>query len=194
MARSVVEKLYTEFKDIADYLDDNKQPSLSSDVDKHFKKVLLLSAASYFEHEIQSLIEEFIKWHSNDDVRIVFFLKKKAISGQYHTYFSWGEKNKPNKPGKNANSFFTLFGQEFKNRISNEVKENKDLDDSIKAFLWIGHIRNILVHSNFAAYNLDNNTVEEIYSKYNQACTFLGYLEGKLFDAFYKEENESEQE
>ncbi len=111
-----VDILYQEYNDIIAYLDENEQPSLSSDLNKYFKKILLLSSASYFEHEIQAIIIEFTKITSGDNAKIVALLKSKAINQQYHTFFSWGEKNVPNKPGKNANAFFSLFGDQFKQK------------------------------------------------------------------------------
>lgn len=135
-----------EYSNIIKFLDENQQPSLSSDLDKYFKKVLILSAASFFEHEVQNILIDFITKSSNENPKIISFLKKKAINMQYHTYFNWGEKNEPEKPGKNANTFFSLFGEEFKNECEKEVRTNTELDKNIKAFLEIGHLRNILVH------------------------------------------------
>ncbi len=177
---TAVDSIYNEYIQILAFLQENKQPSLESDVNKNFKKIILLSSASFFEYEIQNILIEFISKSSNENIKVVNFLKKKAIGMQYHTYFSWGEKNEPNKPGKNANTFFSLFGDDFKNEADNDVKQNKDLDNSIKAFIELGHLRNILVHSNFASYNLENKTTEELYQLYNKAFAFIDYLKNKL--------------
>jgi hypothetical protein len=99
---------------------------------------------------------------------------------QYHTYFAWGEKGNPDKPGKNANTFFALFGDEFKVTAENEINASSTLNTAVKAFLEIGHLRNILVHSNFAAYNLDNKTADEIYKLYMTSLPFIEYIKRKL--------------
>ena len=177
---SIVDRLYTEYIDIISFLNKESQPSLSSDTDKYFKKVILLSSASFFEHEIQNILITFVKESTNDNLRIINLLKKKAIGGNYHTFFAWGEKNDPNKPGKNANTFFSLFGDDFKTDAQKEIKNDAELSRSIKSFLEIGHLRNILVHSNFAAYNLDNKTTEEIYTLHKASVLFIDFIGDKL--------------
>lgn len=172
-----VDILYNEYQSIVTVLNDNRQPSLSSDVNKYFKKVIILSSASYFEHRIKELLVGFVMQKSNNDVRVVNFFKKKAIGMQYHTYFNWGEKDNPDKPGKNANTFFSLFGEDFKKKTEEQIKVSPQLNDSIKAFMEIGHLRNILVHSNFAAYNLDNKTTEEIVTLYKTGLSFIDFIQ-----------------
>ncbi len=177
---SIVDSLYTEYVDIVSYLNANSQPSLSSDTDRYFKKIIVLSSASFFEHEIQNILITFVKVSTNDNLKIINLLKKKAIGGNYHTFFAWGEKNNPDKPGKNANVFFSLFGDDFKIEVKETINNNIELSDSIKSFLEIGHLRNILVHSNFAAYNLDNKTTEEIYELHKKSVCFIEFLREKL--------------
>lgn len=175
-----VEILNKECKLIVDFLNENGQPSLSSDANKYFKKVIALSSASYFEHEIQDMLIKFISEKTKNNAHATNFFKKKAISMQYHTYFAWGEKNNIDKPGKNANSFFGLFGDEFRREVEGEIKKDEGLEKSVKAFLEVGHLRNILVHSNFAAYNLDNKTTEEIFDLYMKSLKFIEYMKKKL--------------
>lgn len=180
---TAVDTLNREYASIIKFLDESQQPSLSSDLNKYFKKVLILSVASYFEHEIQNILIEFIANSTNHNSKIISFLKKKAISMQYHTYFAWGEKNEHDKPGKNANMFFSLFGDEFKIECEKEVKANNELDKQVKAFLEIGHLRNILVHSNFAAINFDTKTTDDIFQLYQKGQIFVCYLKSKLITA-----------
>ena len=177
---SIVDILYGEYLDIVSYLNDNSQPSLSSDTDRYFKKIIVLSSASFFEHKIQKILVNFISVSTNENLRLINLLKKKAIGGNYHTFFAWGEKNNPDKPGKNANVFFSLFGDDFKVEIQKIVKDDERLSESIKSFLEIGHLRNILVHSNFAAYNLDNKTTEEIYELHKKSVYFVEFIGEKL--------------
>ncbi|NJM99210.1 MAG: hypothetical protein HC800_20585 [Phormidesmis sp. RL_2_1] len=175
-----VDILYKEYLSIVEFLDSNAQPSLSSDVNKYFKKVITLSAASYFEHEVQEILVKFINKKTNNDVAALNFFKKKAINLQYHTYFVWGEKGNPNGSGNNANNFFALFGDEFKEEAKKRVKQSQNLQLSVKAFIEIGHLRNILVHSNFAAYDFDNKTTEEIVDLYRSSLTFISFVEDLL--------------
>jgi len=178
-----VDILNEEYKSIVDYLNASVQPSLSSDVNKYFKKVIALSSASYFEHQIQEILIEFITRESNSNSKVINVFKKKAITMQYHTYFEWGEKDNPDKPGKNANKFFSLFGDDFKKQVENEIKQSSELEISMKAFLEIGHLRNILVHSNFAAYNLENKTTDDMYNLYKTGTKFVDFIHNKLIVA-----------
>jgi len=177
-----VDILNSEYISIISFLNKSVQPSLSSDVDKYFKKVIVLSSASYFEHRIQDVLIDFVSKQTKNNVKAVSFLKKKAIGMQYHTYFKWGEKDNPDRPEKNANTFFALFGDEFKQEIETEIRGNNELEMSVKAFLEIGHLRNILVHSNFATYNLDNKTADEIFKLYQKALPFIDFFQKKLYE------------
>jgi hypothetical protein len=175
-----VEILNQEYKTIVNYLNEQSQPSLASDVDKYFKKLFALSSASYFEHLIQEILIDFISKETNNNLKVISFFKKKAIGMQYHTYFVFGEKGNLDKPGNNANTFFSLFGEEFKKDVEAEINADINLKSAVKAFLEIGHIRNLLVHSNFAAYNLDNKTADEIFDLYKKGFQFVDYIRAKL--------------
>ena len=167
----IVGTRYKEFKEMIDYLETNKEISLKIVADDNLKKVLLLSAASYFEDEIKDIILSFVDENSNDNSMIKSFVKNKAVERQYHRYFDWSAKN--------ANKFFSLFGEEFKKRASGDVKDNSELEESIRAFLEIGNLRNELVHGNFAVFPIEK-TVEEIYELYRSAHQFIDYLSSKL--------------
>jgi len=166
----IVRQRYKEFKDMIDYLETNKEISLKIVADDNLKKVLLLSAASYFEDEIKDIILSFVEKNS-DNSMIKSFVKNKAVERQYHTYFEWRTGN--------ANRFFSLFGVEFKNGAKEDVKDNSELEESIRAFLEIGNLRNELVHGNFAVFPIEK-TVEEIYELYRSAHQFIDYLSSKL--------------
>lgn len=167
----IVGTRYKEFREMIDYLETNKEISLKIVADDNLKKVLLLSAASYFEDEIKDIILSFVDKNSNDNSMIKSFVKNKAVERQYHKYFDWSAKN--------ANKFFSLFGEEFKNQASGDIKDNSELKESIRAFLEIGNLRNELVHGNFAVFPIEK-TVEEIYGLYRSAHQFIDYLSSKL--------------
>lgn len=168
---NIVRQRYKEFKDMLDYLEANKEISLKIVADDNLKKVLLLSAASYFEDEIKDIILSFVEKNSDDNLMIKSFVKNKAVERQYHTYFDWETRN--------ANRFFSLFGEEFKDQAKEDVKNNSKLEKSIRAFLEIGNLRNELVHGNFAVFPIEK-TVEEIYELYRSAHQFIDYLSSKL--------------
>ena len=173
----IIESIYNESLDIINKLNDISEISLAIDAKRNFTKIFILSAASFFEDQIQKIIIEFVKISSNNNDEVICFLKNKAIAYNYHTYFAWGEKGQPDKFGKNANAFFSLFGEDFKNKINKIILTRPELGISIKCFLEIGHMRNILIHSNFAAYNNISKTIEEFKDMFIEADKFIIFLE-----------------
>ena len=176
MAETIIDSLYNEFTDLLKFLDDAKEISLRSTVDTTFKKTLALSAASYFEDELRNLLLRFVDEKSNSNELLINLVRNKAIARQYHTFFDWR--------GKNANSFFSLFGDEFRQSAIEDVKEDDELGESIKAFLDLGNTRNELAHLNFANMEL-NKTAEEVYGQFKNAQRFLEYI-GKKLNEFNK--------
>jgi coenzyme F420-reducing hydrogenase alpha subunit len=164
---TIIDKIYKDNQDLLNYLENKQEISLKILFDATFKKTLLLSAASYFEEEICKMVQEFVERATQNDKYIVALVKKKAIERQYHTYFQWD--------GNNANTFFSLFGEEFKEKLKKEIDTDEILKSSVKAFLELGATRNKLVHLNFASYPLDK-TAEEIFTLYKTALVFINFL------------------
>jgi hypothetical protein len=162
---SIIDQQFSNGNALIEYLHGRNEITLAGQAETNFSKNILLSAASYFEKEISDTVIEFAKVHSNNDDLIISIIKIKAVKRQYHTYFEWDKAS-------NANSFFALFGEDFKTRMSRKVKEDSALDDSIKSFLQLGQERNKLVHQNFAEIVLDK-TAEEIYKLYKSSLYFI---------------------
>jgi hypothetical protein len=171
MARTAIDMMYEDFSGLLDFLQKAGEVSLQSMVDSTFKKTLALSAASFFEDKIRQILLEIVSDRSSKDELLCNFLKNKAIERQYHTYFDWR--------GNNANGFFRLFGEIFRDSVGQDIKNNSSLADAIKAFLELGNTRNELAHLNFSSFAL-NMTAEEVYRKYQTASRFVDYLESKL--------------
>lgn len=147
------------------------EPSLAIAAADNFRKALVLAAASYFEHRVSSCVLEFVQERANGSSLVVSFVKNKAVSRQYHTWFKWDDTN--------ANQFFGLFGSEFKQMMVDRVKTSDDLRDSIRAFLEVGNERNKLVHQDYASFALEK-TMDEIYALYQQALIFVEGLGAHL--------------
>ena len=113
--------------------------------DESFRKLLLLAAASYFEYKIQQDVD-FVREVADGNERLVQFVENKALERQYHTFFEWKRQN--------ANKFFGLFGESFKESMQSVLQSDSDLRSSIFSFMEVGRERNRLVHENFGAYRL----------------------------------------
>ena len=169
MSTTIIDTLLERHSKIGKFLEDQGEISLKSDSDDEFRKVLVLCIASYFEHLVTDAI--IVLARSTSSEPIASLIKVKAVSRQYHTYFNWD--------GNNVNQFLKLFGDNFQNTVSAEIKKNSKLEQGAKAFLAIGQQRNILVHENFASVSL-TWTTEEITQNYQSASEFVTYLTNKV--------------
>ena len=167
MSADVVERLYRDFNDLRDFLQNNNGAELFDIVDENFPKALLLAAASHFEKRLSEAVQDFAKEITTDDHPLVSLIKAKAVERQYHTWFQWDKQN--------ANAFFSLFGSSFKEYAENAVGQDDTLNDSIRAFLEIGRERNPLVHEDFADFQM-SKTSEEIYERYRSATVFVDWF------------------
>ncbi len=168
---SPIDKLISDYNELTKFLISNGQLSESVNVKDHYRKILLLSCASYYETRIINAIKSFVKQKSSDE-KLYEFVNNKAIKRQYHTFFDWSQSKK-------INNFLGLFGNDFKNKVSEEIKKDVALGNNVSAFLIIGAERNLMVHENFLEYNLEK-TFEEIVELHNKSILFIEYLEKRL--------------
>ena len=176
MPPTVVDRLHENFAGLLAVLDEAGEVSLRAVADENFRKSLLLAAASYFEHRMTETVMSFVEDATNRNVLIAALVRNKAVSRQYHTWFHWD--------GSNANSFFGLFGNDFRDFMKERIREDDELDGSIRAFLELGRDRNRLVHQDFGTFPLEKTT-EEIHALYTRAMRFVDAVPSALreFDA-----------
>lgn len=181
MQQNAIDRLWEEYLATEDFFKKQKEASLLSTYTNTLRKVLILSCGSFFEYELTEMLKQYVKDKTNNDEQLINFLEKQAIRQKYHTLFDWGAQDKPNEPSKSINKFLSLFGENFKESINNDLKNNNDINASKDAFLELGHIRNILVHSNFSDYNHELKTPKEIYELYLKANKFIPYIKENLY-------------
>ena len=166
---TIIDVLIERHEQVSNSLASQSEITLKSYVDDDFRKVLILSIASYFEHQILEAVGGLAE--SAESRQLENLVKSKAIERQYHTYFDWTTKN--------ANKFLSLFGQDFKSEVSNEIKGDRSLDEGCRSFLQLGNTRNILVHENFAEQDLDFS-LDEIIELYRKSLEFVEFLSKKI--------------
>jgi hypothetical protein len=169
---TIIDQQYESGNSLVNYLKNQQQITFFIEAENNFRKNILLSSASYFENEISETVIEFAKSHSDNNELVISLIKQKAVSRQYHTYFDWDKAT-------NANKFFSLFGEDFKNKMIKKVKEDSNLYKSIKSFLEIGQERNKMVHQNFAEIVIDKTT-DEIYKLYQESIYFIETIKTEL--------------
>jgi len=170
---TAVDGLYREAVTIIGALERLGESSLQIAAGNHFRKALLLAGASFFEHRVSGAVLDFVRERAAGSALVESFVRNKAVSRQYHTWFSWKDTN--------ANQFFGLFGEEFSTVMKKRVKESDDLRLSIRAFMELGAERNKLVHQDYATFPLEK-TLDEIYSLYLAAIPFVEGLPAALRD------------
>ena len=175
-----IERQYQDSKDLVAYLMGKEEISFATYIDSVYKKVLVLSAANYFESVISKCILDYATKASGPDKRIVTLIENKVIERQYHTLFDW--------KAKNTNTFWGLFGEDTKSKVREQLNADEHLKATEQAFIELGRQRNLLVHENFAEYDV-NTTVGEIYEKYKLACEFVSFIAAVLDPAYLKSKN-----
>jgi RiboL-PSP-HEPN len=101
-------------------------------------------------------------------------VSRSAAIGEHH-------KNAASRSDRAIRLFFSLFGSEFRSKMTNLnlVNGSEDLPAAVRAFLEIGNERNKLVHRNYAMFALDK-TIDEIYALYRKGLTFVEQLSGLI--------------
>lgn len=164
MVKTAIDRAYEEYRDASEFLRSKGEISLGSAIDATSRKALLLAAASYFESRITTDVLAFCREASGANPLVPALVLNKAVTRQYHTWFDW--------KADNANSFFSLFGPEFKNHMRELIKDEDDLRAAVKDFMEMGRDRNRLVHEDFATVTLEK-TANELYSQYKSALGFV---------------------
>ncbi len=164
--RTDVGRIYRDTNEISEFLR-TEIPSSFLIADDIFSKYLLLASASYFEERVKTILLDYVAETTGGDERLVEFVRNTVTARGYHTLFDWG--------GSNANQFWRLFGESFRNRMRERVRQDANLEDAIKVFLELTLDRNRLVHGNIGAFSLEK-TSAEIYNAYETALEFVEAL------------------
>ncbi|MGI0133656.1 MAG: HEPN domain-containing protein, partial [Candidatus Micrarchaeaceae archaeon] len=89
MAATIIDKAYEDNTNLCRYLAERNEISLLRTVDDAFRKTLVLSAASLFEHLISDAIHNYCAQKSGSDGCVLALVRIKALNRQYHTFFDW---------------------------------------------------------------------------------------------------------
>lgn len=176
MPMNIIDTLYADISALLRQLQEKGEVSLQSFADSNLRKVLVLSAASWFEVRICEAVRQFAAVHSNGHPGIEGIIKRKAIDRQYHMYFDWNNR----KPGP----FYALFGEDCGEQLKTLINGDTKLKGSLSAFLELGDLRNELVHENFGAFSFEK-TADEVYRLYQCSEEFVLFVERQLKDPHF---------
>ena len=164
-----VEELLRDHRELVGHLESANSLLLRDRAESAFAKTLLIAAASYLEVRLTQMIIDLYLEMTQGVEELAEFVKRQAIGRRFSQLFQWGSDE---SPGRNANSFYILFGEGFSAHMKKRVQVDRDFDESVKAFLEIGSLRNQMMHENYAYFQL-NKTVDDVYSLYTRAARFV---------------------
>lgn len=162
---SVVDRLYKDFQATIEQINVS-EVSLRTSVEDVFQKSLAVAIGSYFERRITGVVLEFVEKSSGNNVLVSEFVRNKAMYRQYHTYFQWDRAN--------ANKFFSLFGKDFSDHMTEYIRNNPEYGGFMRSFMQIGDLRNKVAHD--YEYVTINQTTQELYDLYLNASKFVEEL------------------
>jgi hypothetical protein len=162
MAETIIDRAYEDNASLRRYLSERNEISLLRTVEDSFRKTLVLSAASLFEHQIIDALHNYCDRKADSDPCVLAMVRIKVLNRQYHTFFVWEKRD--------AGPFFGLLGENMGTKLKAESK-SEPLKSALAAFLELGSLRNNLVHQNFAGYAFEK-TNEEVYALYQRAAVF----------------------
>ena len=162
-----VDEIYQDVSDLLGFLRDHEQQGYYQLVDGSFRKLLLIAAASYFEKRLSDAVIEIAEEVASNDHVIVQLIRRVAVERQYHTWFSWDARN--------ANKFFSIFGDDFKTYAQGTVEENEIIKSSIADFMEIGRERNRMLHEDISSFFMEK-TFDEIKDLYLSAKEFVDWF------------------
>lgn len=174
VANSAVDLMHADISEVRQAVDQAVSPSALASLGRIDAKVLLISAASALEDQVKESLGLITREAGGDVVGEL--IDHAILSRGYHTLFNWGGKD---GPGRSANSFFALFGEEVAERCKSCVAADPELAQHISDFLELGYYRNKLVHSNFASFGLQK-TYDEVMKLYLSARQFPAILDELL--------------
>lgn len=173
MNGTIVDNMYRDSVDVLAFLDSSEEFERKRVAEDHFRKSLLMAAASHFERRLTECVIAFAEEVGGAGHVLVELVRRKAVERQYHTWFDWS--------GGNANAFFRMFGDDFRAWARNEVTADIELDGSIRDFLQIGAERNRLVHQDYGNFSMEK-TADDVYALYRSASVFVDWVPGALRD------------
>ena len=158
---NIIVSMMSENVAVLNLLSDSGDVSLQTRMQVNFVKILLISAFSYFEKRITDDVIAVFRESADGSDALAEFVRQKAVTRRFHEWFEWDKRN--------ANRFFNAFGPTFGDVMQRRVE---GLNESVRAFLELGQLRNQLVHGNFATFSLDK-TLDEVFNLYRDANRFV---------------------
>lgn len=168
MAPTAIDSLMEEHRAVDAILRSQGELSRAISLEILFKRAFVVASGSYCEEQLTDILEAFAARHR--DARLTVFVRKRALDRKYHDLFDWSVLN--------ANRFWGFFGEDFKDDTLAALKENEEAARSMRSFVQLGQLRNLVAHG-FAKASVDR-TVDELETLAREALMFVSFVAGRL--------------
>ncbi len=156
-----------------------EEPSVAQHIQRHLKKMFVLSCASYYETQITLSLKSYSQTHAKK-------YKSKPHGFGYLEMFSFFKMFDFGRDKlKEANAFLSplaYLGKEFKETLVHEISADETLERSMKAFQEMCSLRNSLAHNDLISMNdaLEAKTFENVESLHTSAIIFVEFMVDSL--------------
>lgn len=175
---SAIEEMIEDYKFVQNQILP-EEPSMAQHIQRHLKKMFVLSCASYYETQITLVLKSYALSHAKR------YRDKPHGFGYLENYsffkmFDFG-RNKL----KEVNAFLSplaYLGKGFKEELVKEVSTDKALERSMKSFQEMCSLRNSLAHNDLISMNdaVEAKTFENVESLHSNSVLFVTHLVNKL--------------
>lgn len=166
---TVVDEFYNDYRQLVALLEGPDTASLRVSMSDKLSRALVLVIANFYEGEIKEILLNLFRTGSTSPL-IPPFLQS-SMERKYHEYFDW--------KAQNANKFFAMFGDDFRRQAIEDVRNGRELEEGVQAFMEIGRMRNVLAHEQLLGVPLPK-TADEYYTLHQKALVFIQYLRESL--------------
>ena len=161
------------------------EPSTAQNVTSHLTKMLLLTCASYYEQQLQNAFISYAKKEADKYAEKPHgFDLYKGRDKSIYQKFTFGRIETPDDNNqlpelKNLLNPLCFFGEKFREKIYNEIKDDSDKEKEAKAFQEIFVIRNLIAHNTFVELNsnvIRGKSFMDIKQLHDDALKFVNFL------------------
>jgi RiboL-PSP-HEPN len=166
---SVVDEFYNDYRQLVALLNGPETASLRVSMNDKLSRALVLVIANFYEGDIKEILLNLFRTKSSSPLIHPFL--ESSMERRYHEFFDW--------KAQNANKFFAMFGDAFRRQAMEDVRNTRELEEGVRAFMEIGQMRNVLAHEQLLGVLLPK-TADEYYALHQKALVFIQYLRERL--------------
>jgi hypothetical protein len=166
-----VDRYYKDNLALLEFLESKGELSHKLWAEASMAKVIIIAGAGALEVEMCAIVRRFVSSIKPNDPLVMAIVERKAITRQYHTWFSW--------PDRNAGPFYSLFGSDFSKAARLHARQEAEFERRESSFLSIGQERNEIAHGAFCSVQCSLSH-REAYEKFLQAKLYCSDVERLL--------------